>query len=737
MKNLQIHNSRFITYTDGVFTVDILGGVDVQQIERMISTLRITYQNYPPLRSTLDLYNDNQTDKLIRTLCDKWQIQLLEVSKSVHSMVTQLESYKLERLKYPKNHQENAFELSGEEERTAKKYLSDKNLIKNLQNDFQQIGILGENENALILLFAMASHKYENPFSVLCLAKSGIGKSYLLQKLSECMPQNAVSFHTQISENALYYFDSHQIDGKVLFIEDLEWTQKMLSPLATLQTQGKLIKTRATKDKDGMLHSTTFEVSGKLCLIACAYSEKNYDSLSLPFLCLNLNHSHTQDFNVMEYQKKIRAGLINKDEITAIQRRLKCVLSCLNNTSIINPYAPFINLPDDLPHPRKTLLLLLNFIDTITFFFQYQRETVTDENTGEILIKTAPQDIELAFKLLKNSLFRRADELSTTARGFYQWLKKYLQEAKTNQFTALDIRKAKRIHPRTLNNYLQELKLFSYVQIVGGNKHREGFIYKLTDINELTELQNGIETSLKQTLEKVERLDTQIKTKPTKNEPEQPTAEPEPKENIQAEPKQTEEQKRVRITDNYKHTLKLLLELEAKQPKRTYEPNDFTRLTGRSYGIEASYLKTLWEKKILDREMIDSQYIYRLAENYEPNKIDPDKIKKAPERISKRNRIDDKEEHTLKLLLKMEAEQQGREYQPHHFTAITGRSKITEARHLKTLWEQGTLNREWKDRQYFYTLKNQSTTTSSKQVSQNQLSNSQTPKNKEKEAKKQ
>ena len=59
----------------------------------------------------------------------------------------------------------------------AKKYLADKNLIA-LQKDLQQIGILGEDENALILLLAMASHKSENPFSVLCLAKSGIGKSY-------------------------------------------------------------------------------------------------------------------------------------------------------------------------------------------------------------------------------------------------------------------------------------------------------------------------------------------------------------------------------------------------------------------------------------------------------------------------------------------------------------------------------------------------------------------------------
>ena len=99
MQNLQIHNPHFITYTDTIFTIDVLGGVDLQQIERMICTLRITHKNYPPLRYTLDLYNDNQNDKLIRTLCDKWGVTLMEVSKSVHSFICQIETYKLERLR--------------------------------------------------------------------------------------------------------------------------------------------------------------------------------------------------------------------------------------------------------------------------------------------------------------------------------------------------------------------------------------------------------------------------------------------------------------------------------------------------------------------------------------------------------------------------------------------------------------------------------------------------------------
>ena len=505
MENLTIHNTNFITYKDDFLIIDVLGGVDLGQVERMVCTLRITHQNYPPYRTTLDLYNDHQNDKLLRTLCDKWELKLLDVSKTLHSLILQLESYRLRALRYTGKRQLNPYILSANDKKEAIKYLKSKNLIKNLVKDLNQTGIIGENDNATILFLALASHKYNNPFSVICLAKSGIGKSYILQKLSECMPTASYSFHTQISANALYYFNSYDIQNKALLVEDLEWTTQMLSPLATLQTQGKLVKTRATKDKDGMLHSTTFEVSGNLCLLACAYSDKNYESLSLPFLMIHLNHSHTQDIAIMEYQKKLKAGLVKYNEVKQTQNRLKNLIATLENTSIINPFAPMIELPDDINHPRKSLLLLLNFIEVVTFFYQYQREQITDKETGEIFIQTHPDDIELAFNLLKNSLFRRADELSTTARGFYHWLVEFLAEAKTNQFTALDIRKAKAIHPRTLNRYLQELKLYSYVQVIGGNKHREGYRYKLTQFGNQTDVQTRIEKGLKTNLEKIKK----------------------------------------------------------------------------------------------------------------------------------------------------------------------------------------------------------------------------------------
>jgi len=503
MKNLTITNPHFITFQDQLFTIDALGGVDLQQVERMTCTLRITHASFPPFRTTLDLYSDHQTDKLMRTLCDKWELKLMDVSKTLHSLTLQLEEYRLQQLRYTGKMQHPKFEVSPEGKKNAVAFLKSKNLLSLLTQNLQTTGVLGEDENAIILFLSLASYKFSNPFSVICLAKSGIGKSYILQKLSECMPNGSYSFHTQISANALYYFNSYEIQNKALLVEDLEWTTQMLSPLSTLQSQGKLVKTRATKDKDGMLHSTTFEVVDNLCLVACAYSDRNFEEISLPFLCINLNHSHIQDIAIMDYQKKCKAGLIQNEEIKTVQLNLKNAIATLQNVGVINPFATFINLPEEVAYPRKSLLLLLNFIDVITYFFQYQREQMVDKTTGEVFVKTHPDDIELAFKLLKNNLFRRADELSTSARGFFHWLSTFLTDAKTNQFTALDIRKAKAIHPRTLNRYLQELKLFSYIQIAGGNKHREGFVYKTTNIGNQTDVKSKIEQALQETLTNV------------------------------------------------------------------------------------------------------------------------------------------------------------------------------------------------------------------------------------------
>jgi len=205
----------------------------------------------------------------------------------------------------------------------------------------------------------------------------------------------------------------------------------------------------------------------------------------------------------MHHQKQLRAGLADTHAAQQIRQKLQNMQRMLQPVKVINPYAPLIDLPKEVFKPRRTLPLLLSFMEAITFYHQYQREQKAEEATGEIYIETHPADIEAAFKLLQDVLFRKSDELSGAAREFYQWLQSWHQQKKLKQFYAADIRKDHRIHPRTLNRYLQELQEYGLVQIVGGNKHRTGYSYKLTAASDYENLQKSIHTQITQVMENV------------------------------------------------------------------------------------------------------------------------------------------------------------------------------------------------------------------------------------------
>lgn len=501
MKSLNLVNPHFITYSDDLFSIDVLGGVDISIVENVICTLRISYKEFPPMRCTIDLYNDTETDKLCRNLCTKYSLNLLEVSKTITKLTAELEEYKLSELKNIGKKKTTPINHIGEAQRSqAISCLKDKNLVKNISEKLQTIGIVGDTENSILLFLALASHKYQNPFSVLCVDKTRIGKNYLLQKFSECLPQNSFSIHTQISENALYYFNSEDLHQKVLFIEDMEFTAEMLNPLTNLHTKGKLLKTRAVKNANGFIHTHTFEVCAKPCIVACVSNMYKTTEIQIPFLVIHLNENQHQENALLEYQKKYNAGFISELEIKETKYQLSAILSVLENIKIKNPYASYITLPQGILSGRNTILLVLHTIEICTFLFQFQRKKMTDKATGEVFIESTLEDVQLAFSLLKNNLLHKADELSIAARAFYDWLVVFLSENNISQFTTLQIRQNKTINPRTLNNYLAELKLFQYIQIIGGNKHRGGFIYKIIELKYQIELKQEIETALENNL---------------------------------------------------------------------------------------------------------------------------------------------------------------------------------------------------------------------------------------------
>lgn len=504
-RKINTGNPESLEYTNDILKQTVLGGIRLEGLDRMRVTLKVELKDSPrpPVRHNLDLYNDNQLEKFIRKIAEKLEIGTSVIAASLSELTEQLEKYRLDEIKRMQSTAEEKKILTQAQKKEAITNLQAENLLEQTAKDLQDTGIQGEENNALILLLAMTSRKMRDPLSIICLAKSGVGKSYLMEKVAQCIPGEEAKEHTQFSGNSFYYFKREEIKGTVFLIEDLDGAQAVMFPIRELQTKKRISKTVTIKDKNGQMRTITLIVEGPVSVIGCTTKEKIYEDNANRAILIYLDSSKEQDEKIMTYQKQHRAGMIDTHKEKLLQEKLQNMQRVLEPVKIKNPYAMLINLPKEIFKPRRTLPLLLTFIEAVTFYHQYQREQKADEQTGEIYIEVHPQDIENGFKLMKDVLFRKSDELSGAAREFYQWLKQWDGQNKKKGFYASNIRQGNRIHPRTLSRYLQELTEYGLLQITGGSKHRTGYSYKITPNRDYETLQKSINEQTEKVLKNV------------------------------------------------------------------------------------------------------------------------------------------------------------------------------------------------------------------------------------------
>ena len=510
-RKLNTSNTESLEYVNDILKQTVLGGIKLEGLDRMRVTLKVELKDSsrPPVRHNLDLYNDNQLEKFIRKIAEKLEIGTSVIAASLSELTEQLEKYRLEEIKAEQSAEKETRILTQKEKEAAIKNLQAENLLLTTSEDLQNTGIQGEEENALILLLAMTSRKMRDPLSVICLARSGVGKSYLMEKVAQCIPSEEAKEHTQFSGNSFYYFKREEIKGTVFLIEDLDGAAAVMFPIRELQTKKRISKTVTIKDKNGQMRTITLIVEGPVSIIGCTTKEKIYEDNSNRSILIYLDGSQEQDVRIMDYQKNLRANLVDSEFERQLQNKLCNMQRVLEPIKVVNPYAPIIDIPKEDFKPRRTLPLLLSFIEAITFYNQYQREEKADTQTGEVFIEVHPQDIENAFKLMKDVLFRKADELSGAAREFYQFVsdkeRKFTDKNMNSGkgFYSSNVREENRIHPRTLNRYLNELAEYGLLQVTGGNKNTTGYSYKLVENRSYEALQKSIDAQIEKVVKAV------------------------------------------------------------------------------------------------------------------------------------------------------------------------------------------------------------------------------------------
>lgn len=508
MAKLNTDNCEQLIYANGLLTIEVLGGVKLEGLDRLRVTLKISLPDspVPPVRHNLDLYNDTQTEKLIRKTAERLEVGTSVVSASLAELTSELESYRLQKIREQATTEPSAKPLTEGERAAAMEALQHPHLMARTMEDLAATGIQGEAENAMILKLAMSSRKQSDPLSVICLAKSGTGKSYLMEKVAACIPDEDKREQTQFSGNSFYYFRREEIRGKVFLIEDMDGAEEVMFPIRELQTKKRISKTVTAKSRDGRLQTVTLVVEGPVSIIGCTTKEKIYEDNANRAILIYLDGSKEQDARVMHYQKQHRAALIDAEREGAIKTKLQHMERLLEPVRVINPYAPLIDLPQEVFKPRRALPMLLSFMEAITFYHQKQREYKAEPATAEVYIETTPEDIAWAFTLLKESLFRKSDELSGALRAFYEWLTQWTKKEGIEKFYGSEIRRHHRIHPRTLQRYLADLTEYGYLKFIGGSKYKSGYQYSIEPEQTEAQLSASIEAQVKAVLQKVSEV---------------------------------------------------------------------------------------------------------------------------------------------------------------------------------------------------------------------------------------
>jgi len=518
---LQTANAEQLVYDNGLLILTVLGGVKLEGLDRMRVTLKLELPDSPrpPLRHNLDLYNDNQLEKLIRKAAEKLEIGTSVIAASLSELTGQLETYRLQQLKNQQAEQYTKKQLTAEEHEAAETFLQTSNLLQRTNELIGRSGVVGEELNRLIMFLVFTSRKREQPLHVVSLGSSGTGKTHLQEKVGQLIPEEDKIEITTLSENAFYYFGQRELKNRLVLIEDLDGAENVLYPMRELMSKRKISKTIAHKNTKGETKTIHLIVEGPVSVAGCTTRESIYEDNANRSFLLYLDESSAQDEKVMQYQRLHSAGKIDTQKEKEVQELLKNCQRILAPVKVVNPYAEQLKIPLEVFKPRRSNAHYLAFIEVVTFYHQYQRRW-TDENTGEILyepgvskappsggwgvIETTLEDIAEANQLLKEILLRKSDELSGACRNYFEELKTYLQTEKKQTFSSREIRSRFRLPGTTFRRYQNALLSCGYIRVKSG-KQSSGFLYEVASFEEYEKLRNNIKNILDEVLHNLQQ----------------------------------------------------------------------------------------------------------------------------------------------------------------------------------------------------------------------------------------
>jgi len=489
----------YLLYETTHLQITLWGGIEIHTVNRLRATLhiRLKTNEYNSFRDTADLYSHSQTDRLIKQASEKLEISTSIVNEAITGLTKELESCRQQKREEKRKSEENKEKqsvdrFSREQMQKAGDFMRGSELTKRTHQLFNNLGMIGQQDNATLLFFIFLTRFFKNPLHAIVMGSSGSGKTHLLQGVAGTVPKQHINVTTSLSENTLYYTPKDFLKNKILLQEDLDGAYNALLPLRELMSNQEISRfSTKTNSRTGDSKQVYLHVEGPVCVAGATTKDKVYEDNANRSFLIQIEENPKHEAEVLEYQGKVAAGLIDFKKYEQSINLLKACQLLIEPMEVLIPFAPKLELPPHVFKKMRTKNHYLTLIKAVTLWNQKQRKTTTD-NEGNIFLLATLEDVEWANYLCKDSLLRKSDELGGKTRNFFESLKELIKQWEAKTFYAKDVRKYLRMHPMTLQRYFMELENRGLIRCVS-RSNKPGNEYEISVWDDFEQLKSGMD----------------------------------------------------------------------------------------------------------------------------------------------------------------------------------------------------------------------------------------------------
>ena len=394
----------------------------------------------------LDLCIHKQRVKFDKGASDDLCCDERELKIEINRLFGVVEQIQEERLTKPTT---TKIEISPKVREEAESYLSQGNLIDSITDDLKVLGVVGE--SGLCAYLSGVSRLMDRPLTAI------VENQDLVNRVLPLFPSEVVHNHTSISDKALYYEGSKQIENQIFNVPFIKQNQS----IGQLVKHGRISQLTAVKDT---------ETGG--------VKTQDYNLTCRPMVFLQ----DSDDDELKDLSIVLKGGVVDEiaanslEKLARDRKRCDVVTRHQNIQRVLEKFVvvnPFVDQMDMSGHTH--LQQYLGLIETITLLHQHQREVRTYKGGDVVIeyIETTKEDIETANRISK-VVFRKTtlNEISPTLRNTFSVCADIVSKNDKGwekaTFTRKDILDTGLLKQTTIGNHLKKLEKFDFITRVDG-----------------------------------------------------------------------------------------------------------------------------------------------------------------------------------------------------------------------------------------------------------------------------